>query len=192
MARKPKELREMHFGRLTAKYPVERRDYKGSVYWHCRCDCGNETEVTADSLLSGNTKSCGCLRKELRNGIHNNLHMVNGTCLEWLEIRKSRRDNTSGYAGVTRMKNGKYRSTIGFRGMHLHLGVFEAFEDAVAVRQKAEKDIHQAFVKLYNYWTWRNARDPDWGRKNPLIFEVKKEVGQPYRIISSPEVETEG
>lgn len=30
----------------------------------CRCDCGAELEVWANGLLSGNTKSCGCLHKE--------------------------------------------------------------------------------------------------------------------------------
>lgn len=31
----------------------------------CRCDCGKEIKVTRRNLMSGNTKSCGCLRKEL-------------------------------------------------------------------------------------------------------------------------------
>jgi hypothetical protein len=30
----------------------------------CLCDCGNETTVTATDLRSGNTTSCGCLRRE--------------------------------------------------------------------------------------------------------------------------------
>ena len=30
----------------------------------CRCDCGAEVTVTAWSLTSGNTRSCGCLRAE--------------------------------------------------------------------------------------------------------------------------------
>jgi hypothetical protein len=28
--------------------------------WLCKCDCGNRCTVLADSLKSGNTKSCGC------------------------------------------------------------------------------------------------------------------------------------
>jgi len=32
--------------------------------WRCVCDCGNESIVTANSLKSGNTKSCGCYIKE--------------------------------------------------------------------------------------------------------------------------------
>lgn len=37
---------------------------KKKAYWKCKCDCGNETIVSATALKSGNTKSCGCLHKE--------------------------------------------------------------------------------------------------------------------------------
>lgn len=33
--------------------------------YFCRCQCGNEKEVRKEKLLSGISKSCGCLRKEL-------------------------------------------------------------------------------------------------------------------------------
>lgn len=32
--------------------------------WLCRCDCGTELLVDGARLRSGNTKSCGCLRRE--------------------------------------------------------------------------------------------------------------------------------
>ncbi len=32
--------------------------------WTCRCDCGTEIVVRGHSLRTGNTRSCGCLRKE--------------------------------------------------------------------------------------------------------------------------------
>ena len=34
------------------------------IVWECICDCGNTIFVARSSLKSGNTKSCGCLRKE--------------------------------------------------------------------------------------------------------------------------------
>ena len=34
------DLTGKKFGRLTVKYPTERRDKKGCVYWHCLCECG--------------------------------------------------------------------------------------------------------------------------------------------------------
>lgn len=39
----------------------------GVYFVSCKCDCNNIVEkVVLRSLLSGNTKSCGCLNKELR------------------------------------------------------------------------------------------------------------------------------
>lgn len=52
------------FNRLTVICRVNQRSSDGSVKWLCRCSCGNETIVRADSLKSGNTQSCGCLNKE--------------------------------------------------------------------------------------------------------------------------------
>lgn len=50
------------FGRLTVIKTV--RGKKG--YWcECQCDCGNIVMVNQSNLGSGNTKSCGCLKKEL-------------------------------------------------------------------------------------------------------------------------------
>lgn len=34
----------------------------GKRYWHCRCDCGNQTDVATGKL--GVTKSCGCLKNK--------------------------------------------------------------------------------------------------------------------------------
>ena len=32
----------------------------GQTCWHCRCDCGTERDVVAQTLREGLTKSCGC------------------------------------------------------------------------------------------------------------------------------------
>ncbi len=39
----------------------EHESRNGTIYWHCKCDCGNDTWVSNGNLSSGEVKSCGCL-----------------------------------------------------------------------------------------------------------------------------------
>ena len=56
------------FGRLTALEPTDRRTPGSmSVIWLCECDCGNRVYVARNRLVTGNTKSCGCLYRERPN-----------------------------------------------------------------------------------------------------------------------------
>lgn len=58
------------FGRLVAI------EYAGKItseispttisLWKCKCDCGNQITVRYPALISGNTRSCGCLLDESR------------------------------------------------------------------------------------------------------------------------------
>lgn len=43
------------------------RNKHGGVLWLCECDCGNQIEVSTNSLNKGNTKSCGCLYRDYLN-----------------------------------------------------------------------------------------------------------------------------
>lgn len=70
-----KDLTNCQFGKLTALRPLQKK-YKGNCYWECQCECGNIIETTANKLLSGNTKSCGCLQK-LRAGEANQKDITN-------------------------------------------------------------------------------------------------------------------
>lgn len=56
-----KNKTNQRFGRLIALYPVRMKNRLG---WFCQCDCGNTTVVQSWSLVSGGTRSCGCIRKE--------------------------------------------------------------------------------------------------------------------------------
>lgn len=52
-----KNLTGQVFGKLKVLEKAPSR--KKHVYWKCKCECGNELEVQADSLIRGRTKSCG-------------------------------------------------------------------------------------------------------------------------------------
>jgi hypothetical protein len=49
------------FGKLTA-IKIVGRSNAGKMIWLCECECGNQTKVVSNSLVSGKTKSCGCSR----------------------------------------------------------------------------------------------------------------------------------
>jgi hypothetical protein len=52
------------FGRLVVLQEAGRNKH-GQVIWLCVCDCGNKTVVSGGLLACGNTRSCGCLHREV-------------------------------------------------------------------------------------------------------------------------------
>lgn len=56
------DLTGERFGRLTVKEYAGIR--YGRTHWLCKCECGNEIITSSNSLRTGKTKSCGCIRKE--------------------------------------------------------------------------------------------------------------------------------
>lgn len=52
------------FGRLIGLLFVEMRN--GKSRWRFKCDCGSEAILTASAVISGNTSSCGCIKKANR------------------------------------------------------------------------------------------------------------------------------
>jgi hypothetical protein len=59
-----KDLTGQVFGRLTVIKRSERKCKGRRAIWVCLCECGNYTETRTDGLKSGNSQSCGCLRRE--------------------------------------------------------------------------------------------------------------------------------
>lgn len=69
-----KNIKSMRFGKLLV---IDKTDikYRGNYFWKCLCDCGNILLIRSGSLLSGNTKSCGCSR----------LDYIKDNCVKWLK-----------------------------------------------------------------------------------------------------------
>ena len=59
-----KDLTGKSFGRLTVLKYIGSVGATGKKTWLCLCECGNSKGVERINLTSGNTTSCGCLRKE--------------------------------------------------------------------------------------------------------------------------------
>ena len=58
------DLTGQRFGRISVK-SFSHIGKDGCAVWKCVCDCGNEICVRGHDLRTGNTKSCGCLRREI-------------------------------------------------------------------------------------------------------------------------------
>ena len=64
-----RDIAGQRFGRLTVlrlatvaeRPPV----LNAGAYWVCRCDCGRETVARGYALRKGQSRSCGCLAREL-------------------------------------------------------------------------------------------------------------------------------
>lgn len=62
--RSPEDLTNQIFNMLTALAPIHKNN---KIYWKCKCQCGNLTEVATSDLKNGHTKSCGCLQRYNNN-----------------------------------------------------------------------------------------------------------------------------
>lgn len=76
---KYEDLTGMKFGRWTVLYRTD--DYispKGHhiIMWMCQCECGTIRPVAASQLKSGESKSCGCLHREIVSNIASNHDMI--------------------------------------------------------------------------------------------------------------------
>ncbi len=72
------------FGRLVATKEGERHPSTngyGRQTWFCQCDCGGSIVVLTENLISGRTRSCGCLKREdgARLGTFNRIHGMSNT-----------------------------------------------------------------------------------------------------------------
>lgn len=174
------------YGKLVALYPTGEINSVGAAIWKCRCDCGNEVDVSVAMLNKGNNKSCGCLKEKSKRQVRDRLHVVDGTCIEWLKGREKRSDNTSGFRGVFKKKNGKYTVSIGFKKKIYYVGIYEDFNDAVEAKLRMEELVHKGFVNARSCWEEIAERDPDWAAAHPFVFDLKKENGE-FVIYNSME-----
>jgi hypothetical protein len=62
---KPELQTHTKFNRLTV-LSYSHSDIRYRKWYSVKCDCGTEKTVMGSAMVSGNTKSCGCLSKEVK------------------------------------------------------------------------------------------------------------------------------
>ena len=90
-----KDIAGQKFGRLTAIGPVSR----DPVRWLCECECGNQTSVVTARLISGHSKSCGCINVDMA-AVMNLSHGMSGTRVHktWMSMHnRCRNKNNPAY-----------------------------------------------------------------------------------------------
>lgn len=181
------DITDQKFGRLTALYPAEQQIKNGSMVWHCRCDCGNQIDVSYNSLMYGNQKSCGCQKKEHDQKLHSFLTHVAGTSVDMLKSKKLPSDNTSGYKGVYLLR-GKYMARIVFQKKPYYLGTYDTIEEAAAARRGAEEMVFDTVAEHYRLWKLKAEQDPVWAEENPVQVLVTQEADKKLHVVCLPEL----
>ena len=147
-SRKKLDLTGQKYGHLTVLQPAE--NVGSRTAWLCRCDCGRDTVVKTYHLRGGHTKSCGCQVGPGGPRTALGLTYIDGTCVEMLQTRTVRRNNTSGVPGVDwRSSKQCWRAMICFKGKRYYLGSYKNFEDAVKARKRAEEELFDPFLREF-------------------------------------------
>ena len=164
------------FHRLTALYPAEGRTDKGGMIWHCRCECGNELDVSYNSLVYANMKSCGCRKREHDMLLRKLQPHVDGTSICHLRSKKTPKNNTTGVKGVYLIR-GRYTAKIVFQKKQYVLGAYDRLEDAAEARREAEAILNDQAAEFYDRWKAKADTNPEWAENNPIRLNVVRRNG---------------
>lgn len=170
------DIKGRRFGQLEALYPTKKRAKKaGYVIWHCRCDCGNELDISYNNLMYGNQKSCGCKKVQHEKDLHNYLVHVADTSIDMIRSRKIPTNNKTGCRGVY-LSRGKYVAKLTFQKKAYYLGSFKTLDEAIQARKEAEESVYKATVEAYNEWEEKARTDTIWAKEHPFYVIVKREA----------------
>ena len=147
-----KDIAGMQFGYLEALEPSGKRNRKGR-YWICRCKCGKVVELPASRLLTGNTRSCGCMLADHLQKV--NLYYEGTSIRQAMEVRERSVKAKSGYTGVT-LRRGKWMAYVKYKGKMYNLGRYDALEDAVEARTRGKQLVRENAADLLLRYQQKN------------------------------------
>lgn len=97
----------------------------------CRCECGRESEVRVQKLLSGKSTCCGkCPASSLQR------------------IKNYKASNPGTHPGVNwKKKDQRWEATIQYQGKRRYLGQYINQEDAILTREAAERNLENKKIR---------------------------------------------
>ena len=151
------ELTGQRFGRLTV---IERQanNKHGKTMWICKCDCGNMCTVCGGDLVSGTTKSCGCLQKEQLT-INRTVLELTGQRFGRLTVIERAENNKRGYT-MWLCKCDCGNTTI-VQGTLLKS---HATKSCGCFQKDISTKHHQSHSRLYH--VWKGMRDRCYNKNN--------------------------
>lgn len=105
------DLTGQQFGELTVISLDKKRNNEKGARWICQCNCGNTISVLASRLKSGQTRSCGCLkRKETKR---ERIDLTGRTIGSWEVLRIDKDRIGQGRYYICQCKCGTIKSVSG-------------------------------------------------------------------------------
>ena len=151
-----RDITGQKFGLLKAIEPTGEKNRKDFI-WRCECKCGKVVEYPATRLLTGHTRSCGCLLAEHLKGVNK---YIGGTSIrQSMEERVYSTRSSSGYTGVT-VKRGKWLAQIKYKGQTVSLGCYTKLEDAVKARARGKELVQADAMGLLDFYEELHKNDP--------------------------------
>lgn len=147
-----KNIAGERFGTLIAVRPTDRKDNSGCIIWLWRCDCGAEFEQSL-SLIYRKYPACPTCTKKMRTA-HGRCALAaqkrdgeNEYDLGTLENLCSGDLNANNASGAKYIyylsKKNKWRVMLNFEQRYIHVGIFNSFDEAVAQRDAAIKQLYE-------------------------------------------------
>lgn len=141
-----RDLTGMKIGQLTVIKPLD----SSFSRFLCRCDCGNEVEVTRGHLIVGDTKSCGCRKAKAMKEIQKDTTYNETAILAIKNDRPNSNNITSGIKGVCFLSSRQeYSAYITVQKKRIHLGYYKYLEDAAKARKRAEEQYFKPIIEKF-------------------------------------------
>lgn len=149
MAKIRVKLTEKKIGRLLVLREYTEADGQHMVT--CLCDCGDVSEYPRRRVRSGDTRSCGCLKRETAreavaeykdkraDGLEK--YQVEDTSLVSIGIPKERPGTQTQRKGVN-ISKGRYVAKITLNKIRYVIGTYDTFEEAEKRRSIGEELLH--------------------------------------------------
>lgn len=137
------------FGYLKVLEDLGKSNKNRNKMYKCKCQCGKIIELPRNSIITGNTKSCGCMH--LESSINNFApriakDMKYNTNIAVISSNTPYKCNSSGFRGVTFDKSrNKWAVYLQIHNKRKYLGRYKTFEEAKQVRIEA---VEQYFKPL--------------------------------------------